>query len=121
MKKQASKKRAAKKAPAKKGWKDWRSLLIRLDDRHNKVLENIMNATGEKTAAGAIKIMLEEYLPMRENVKYLQEQMQVNKYNLTQYQEAIKRFSSAFEGLTKVKPIQKIQRNIFDEIGEEEQ
>lgn len=120
-KKKPAKRAAKKTAPKQKGWKGWRSLLIRLEPAHDKMLTDIMSIEHQKTAAGAIKIMLENYIPIGTALKNVREELQVEKYNSRQYQDAIKLFTGALDGLSKVKPVKKIQRDIFDQLEEEEE
>lgn len=112
--KQKSKKRSAKKAAPK-----LRTLMIRLDEGHNVMLENVMKVEHQKTAAGAIKIILENYLHIGAELIKIREQLQVEKYNCNLYKSAIERYTGAREALTKVKPVTKLQREIFDELEEE--
>jgi len=115
-------KRAAKKAPAPKliEGKYSHKFLTRLEPDAGKVLEEYLKRSNIKTFNGAVRYMVLNMARVELELQQTREQLQVARVNVKQYQDAIGRYTGAFEGLSKVKPLTKVQTSIFDPDDEDD-
>jgi hypothetical protein len=93
--------------------------LTRLEPDSGKKLEALLDLTGNKTYNGAVRYVVENYERIVKELHKTQEELAVSRANGKQYQDAIGRFTAAFQALSHVKPVKRVQTSLLDEIEEE--